>query len=116
MGFDQENQQRISKIRRSWLRKYHRHAKAWRQMYGDYIPVPLWPPQPAEIVGLPCGARTRAGAACRRKGMYPSGRCVLHGGRSTGPKTLKGKYRSMCNHLRRKPRLRIAAGDDTPAA
>lgn len=42
----------------------------------------------------PCGAKTRSGHACKRPGVGAGGRCKYHGGRSTGPKTLKaaGKY------------------------
>lgn len=36
-----------------------------------------------------CGARTRAGTECRQPAM-PNGRCRLHGGRSTGPRTADG--------------------------
>lgn len=36
-----------------------------------------------------CGAKTRRGALCRCPGMA-NGRCRLHGGLSTGPKTAEG--------------------------
>jgi hypothetical protein len=39
-----------------------------------------------------CGARTRAGAPCRSPAM-PNGRCRMHGGKSTGPRTLAGLHR-----------------------
>ena len=39
-----------------------------------------------------CGARTRSGVACRSPAM-PNGRCRLHGGKSTGPKTAEGLER-----------------------
>jgi hypothetical protein len=39
-----------------------------------------------------CGARTRRGTLCRRPGMR-NGRCRLHGGLSTGPKTREGRQR-----------------------
>jgi hypothetical protein len=39
-----------------------------------------------------CGARTRAGTPCRRWPM-PNGRCRLHGGCSTGPRTAEGLER-----------------------
>ena len=39
-----------------------------------------------------CGARTRAGRTCRRRPM-PNGKCRLHGGASTGPKTAAGRAR-----------------------
>jgi len=40
-----------------------------------------------------CGARTRAGGACRQPAMT-NGRCRMHGGRSTGPRTAAGLARS----------------------
>ena len=36
-----------------------------------------------------CGAKTRAGLACQAPGMA-NGRCRIHGGASTGPRTPKG--------------------------
>jgi hypothetical protein len=39
-----------------------------------------------------CGALTRAGGACRQPAM-PNGRCRLHGGRSTGPRSDAGRQR-----------------------
>ena len=44
-----------------------------------------------------CGARTRAGSACKRRPIYPSGRCKFHGGLSTGPKTEQGRRQSAEN-------------------
>jgi hypothetical protein len=40
-----------------------------------------------------CGARTRAGAPCKGPAM-PNGRCRMHGGPSTGPRTPEGLERS----------------------
>lgn len=46
-----------------------------------------------DLRALPCcGARTRAGTACRQPRMA-NGRCRLHGGRATGPRTEDGKAR-----------------------
>jgi hypothetical protein len=39
-----------------------------------------------------CGARTRVGGTCRRRPMR-NGRCRLHGGCSTGPRTKAGRAR-----------------------
>src|SRR3954454_14455709 len=39
-----------------------------------------------------CGARTRAGTPCRAAAI-PAGRCRIHGGASTGPKTAEGLER-----------------------
>lgn len=44
-----------------------------------------------------CGAKTRKGTPCKRKDVYMNGRCRLHGGLSTGPKTEEGKRRSALN-------------------
>jgi hypothetical protein len=38
-----------------------------------------------------CGARTRSGEPCRAPGNGAGGRCKLHGGKSTGPRSKKGK-------------------------
>jgi len=48
---------------------------------GDYLAAPR------------CGARTRCGGACRQPAMK-NGRCRLHGGKSTGPRTAAGLARS----------------------
>ena len=37
-----------------------------------------------------CGAKTRSGAPCKGAAM-PNGRCRMHGGPSTGPRTEAGK-------------------------
>src|SRR5215472_14391926 len=41
----------------------------------------------------PCGARTRSGGDCRAPAMS-NGRCRMHGGASTGPRTREGLARS----------------------
>ena len=60
-------------------------------------PVLNVPPFPEELRNLSCGAKTRKGTPCKRKDLYISGRCKLHGGLSTGPKTIEGKMRSALN-------------------
>lgn len=45
------------------------------------------PPYPDELRDYRCGAKTRAGTPCKRRDIYASGRCRLHGGLSTGPKS-----------------------------
>jgi hypothetical protein len=47
---------------------------------------PNWP-------GIRCLAKTRRGTACQRAAYKHNGRCALHGGRSTGPKTQRGLQR-----------------------
>lgn len=44
-------------------------------------------PFPEACRDLRCGAKTRAGTPCKRRDLYASGRCRLHGGLSTGPKS-----------------------------
>jgi hypothetical protein len=39
-----------------------------------------------------CGAKTRAGTPCRSAAMK-NGRCMMHGGMSTGPRTPEGLNR-----------------------
>jgi hypothetical protein len=46
-----------------------------------------------------CNAKTRSGTACKRRDLYFSGRCKLHGGLSTGPTTSGGKKRSAQNGI-----------------
>jgi hypothetical protein len=59
--------------RRGWLR--HGNPP------GDYAKAPR------------CGARTRSGGCCRQPAMK-NGRCRMHGGLSTGPRTAEGLARS----------------------
>ena len=47
---------------------------------------PDWP-------GQRCGAKTRKGTPCQRPAYKRNGRCSLHGGKSTGPKTEDGLAR-----------------------
>jgi len=48
---------------------------------------------PGDFLAAPrCGARTRCGSACRQPAMV-NGRCRLHGGLSTGPRTPEGRAR-----------------------
>ena len=47
---------------------------------------PNWP-------GQRCLAKTRRGTKCQRAAYKHNGRCALHGGRSTGPRTQRGLQR-----------------------
>lgn len=55
------------------------------------------PAVPNDINVLTCGAKTRKGTPCKRKDLYNNTRCKLHGGLSTGPRTIEGKKRSALN-------------------
>ncbi len=47
---------------------------------------PDWP-------GLRCLAKTRRGTECQKPAIKGRKRCQLHGGRSTGPRTVEGRAR-----------------------
>jgi hypothetical protein len=48
---------------------------------------------PGDFLAAPrCAARTRAGGCCRQPAMR-NGRCRMHGGLSTGPRTVEGRAR-----------------------
>lgn len=47
---------------------------------------PNWP-------GKRCGAKTRSGTPCQRPGNKKNGRCRVHGGASTGPRTAAGRQK-----------------------
>ena len=49
---------------------------------------PNWP-------GRRCLAKTRQGTPCQNPAIEGPGRCKLHGGKSTGPRTPEGKARSI---------------------
>lgn len=46
-----------------------------------------------------CGAKTRIGTPCKSSAMK-NGRCRMHGGKSTGPKTPEGIERIRQAHLK----------------
>ena len=47
-----------------------------------------------------CGAKTRSGGLCQKHPVKGKMRCRLHGGLSTGPKTIEGKQRIMDAHYK----------------
>lgn len=50
----------------------------------------------ARKLGLTCGAYARStGKPCQAKLLLRGGRCKLHGGMSTGPRTAEGKERAL---------------------
>nr|WP_277817052.1 HGGxSTG domain-containing protein [Tabrizicola sp. SY72] len=57
-----------------------------------------------------CGARTRRGRACSRKVVPGRFRCRLHGGLSTGPRSLAGKARIAAAQRRRWAKWRRERG------
>ncbi len=67
-----DDQVELRKKYRAWVKAYAR---------GERLSFP------EECRDLRCGARTRTGTPCKRRDLYASGRCRLHGGLSTGPKS-----------------------------
>ncbi len=47
-------------------------------------------------LGERCEAKTRRGTLCQCKALT-NGRCKLHGGKSTGPRTAEGKQKAAAN-------------------
>lgn len=60
-----------------------RRYKAWSKAQREGRRPPIDP----AFQDLRCGAKTRAGTPCKRRDLWDSGRCKLHGGLSTGPKS-----------------------------
>ena len=54
---------------------------------------------PMRATRMPCGARTRAGQQCKAPAMT-NGRCRMHGGASTGPRTPEGLARLRAARMR----------------
>ena len=54
---------------------------------------PDWP-------GQRCSAKTRRGTPCQSPANKRNGRCRLHGGRSTGPKSAEGRAKIAAANLR----------------
>lgn len=78
-------------LRQKWIAYWRSVYAAWDAGHNDH------PPFPDELHDMRCGAKTRAGTPCRMKALYRNGRCKLHGGLSTGPKTEAGKARASQN-------------------
>jgi hypothetical protein len=70
---------------------------------GDYLAAPR------------CGAKTRAGCACRQPAMT-NGRCRLHGGKSTGARTAEGRRRARSARLVHGRRTAAVIGARSAAA
>ena len=63
---------------------------------------PRYIPMPDDLKDLRCEARTKAtGQPCKIKAIYSNGRCKLHGGLSTGPRTVDGKKHSAQNGFKK---------------
>lgn len=77
-------------------RKLHRAYAKRRQAAIDagrlYIPS-----RPTYLHNLTCGAGSRSGEPCRMTALFENGRCIWHGGKSTGPTSSEGRARALEN-------------------
>jgi hypothetical protein len=74
------------KLREAWIDRF--------EMVGPHYCRPL----PKRLHGQTCGAKLRDGARCPRTDISKrNGRCLRHGGASTGPRTPAGKARCAAN-------------------
>src|SRR5687767_10105524 len=71
--------------RRTLFRIFARRRQAAIDAGRHYIPL-----RPGYLRGLTCGARAACGDPCRMTALFPNGRCIWHGGKSTGPRTPEG--------------------------
>lgn len=92
MGTPEQN-----KLWQAYFTEGKRQFEAWQASGFNERFRPSRPPLPDELRSMTCGAKTRAGTPCKRRNLCDNGRCKLHGGMSTGPKTEKGKQRSALN-------------------
>lgn len=105
---DKELRQRLLELRRQHDEFHQQQSEADEQrqaLIEVYYSVPPrfrpqpapqryeWQPWPEHLLGIPCGATTRAGTPCKLTTIYRNGRCKLHGGKSTGAKTKAGRKR-----------------------
>lgn len=90
-----------ARLRKLWVAFCKRQAVATRAWVEWSVhrqgPQPESEPWPEELRGMTCGAKTRKGTPCKRRDLYRSGRCPMHGGLSTGPRTAEGKAKSALN-------------------
>lgn len=96
--------------RRRWRAHHAEHERIaceWAER-GYQHPPPAYPPMPRDLIGLACGARTRAGTPCKLTAIYMNGRCKLHGGMSAGPTSDEGRER--CREAARKRWAKVKGG------
>ena len=89
-----------------YLKEHSKHGyEEFQERYagGDEHRETPHTPVAGNLKGMRCDARTKAtGKPCKRNDIYENGRCKLHGGLSTGPRTEAGKKRSSQNGFKKK--------------
>lgn len=78
--------------KRKLFREFHERRQ--RAIDEDRFDVP---DRPIYLRNFTCGAHTRSGAPCRMTALFANGRCIWHGGKSTGPRTPDGKAKALEN-------------------
>jgi hypothetical protein len=96
------------------LEHHRRHGVGGLRATRPVVPAVALP-RTADPSPRWCGAKTRRGTSCRRKGTGRGGRCRLHGGKSTGPKTQEGLERIAAAQRKRWQRWRAANPRIIPA-
>lgn len=89
---------------RAFWDEYDRRFQAWMDAGCPRLPNSALLTMPADLVGLQCGAKTRAGTPCKMQPIRRNGRCKYHGGLSTGPKSEEGKRKVALNGKGRQPK------------
>lgn len=80
----------------------HERFKAWCDAGFNSNTKPVGVRMPDNLVDMCCGAKTKGtGLPCKQKAIYSNGRCKLHGGCSTGPRTKEGKQKSAKNGFKK---------------
>lgn len=96
-----KEQRRVDALRRELMLSGAKRRADYFVEHGVWLPppaLPTYPVYPPECEGMTCGAWGRQRQrACLSKEIYSNGRCRLHGGLSTGPKTAAGILASAAN-------------------
>ncbi len=94
------NSEMVVAEKRRRLRRHYAECASitaeWEKR-GYCYPAPRYPILPDDLKRLACGATTKAGTPCKMTSVYTCGRCKLHGGMSTGPKSEAGRRQSAEN-------------------
>jgi len=66
--------------------------------------------------GQRCLAKTRGGSPCQKAAIAGKGRCRLHGGASTGPRTVEGRARIAAANFKHGNRTKERLAEDKERA
>lgn len=94
-----DNEIELRRHYKATVKAYQRaKAELIRRGMSEWETAPSLPQYDwSQFAKMTCGARTRAGTPCKQRALYENGRCKLHGGLSTGPRTEAGKAISARN-------------------